>query len=450
MSAPRRARTRAMKFREVLLVIVLILGGLVLYQVKTGHWNLDWNWNWADDFGFAGQEVVTEETKTIEAPLPAAIEIENGNGRVEVRGGDQDFVQLTFKKVVWRRTKEEAQEIADQLKYILITAADKLTLGTNRDEFRKKNFETSFVLTVPRSMLVGVTNAYGLVRVEGVRETTVRNRNGEVYVANVGGPCVLETSYEDLEAREIKGDCRIVSKNGDVLAASVAGDLSVETTYARIRVEDVGGKADLRAHNTSVEALRVAGAVTVDTSYEKVTLVDVGPAKVSGHNMAVAASHVRGDLEVRTSYEPVRIDGVEGRLLVDASNAAVTAKGVAGPAITVTTSYENVTLIDFAAETHVVCRSGQVTLEPRDLKNALDVRNENGAIDLLWPSGEKARLEARSKGGSVKWGLTDRPDIDETNGVSLIKAFTANASAPLVFLSTTYDNIRIQEGGRRF
>ena len=438
-----------MKFREVLLVIVLILGGLVLYQVKTGHWNLDGDWGWANDIGF-GQEVVTEETRTIEAPLPPAIEIQNGQGRVEVRGGDQDFAQLTFKKVVWRRKKEEAQEIAGQIKYTLTTAADKLTLSTNRDEFPKKNFETTFVLTVPKSMVVSVTNAYGFVRVEGVREATVRNRNGEVYASNVDGPCVLETSYDDLEAREIKGPCRIVNKNGSVLAASVTGDLIVETSYARIRVEDIGGKADLRASNTSVEALRVAGAVTVETSYEKVTLADVGPAKVVGHNMAVVAGKVRGDLEVRTSYESVRVDGVEGRLLVDANNAAVTATGVAGPTISVTTSYDNVSLTDFSAETTVVCRNGNVTLEPRDLKSALDVRNENGAIDLVWPSGEKARLEARSKGGEVKWGLSDRPDVDETDGVSLVKAFSANAAAPLVFLSTTYDHIRIQEGGRRF
>jgi DUF4097 and DUF4098 domain-containing protein YvlB len=428
----------------------LILGGLVLYQVKTGHWSWDMNWSWGGDFGFGGQEVTAEETRKIEAPLPAAIEIQNGQGRVEVRGGDQDFAQLTFKKVVWRRNKEEAQKIADQIKYTMTTSAGKLALATNRNEFRRKNFETVFVLTVPRAMVVDITNAYGPVRVEGVRGATVHNRNGEVYASNVDGPCVLETSYDDLEARDVKGPCRIVNKNGDVLAASVAGDLSVETTYARIRVEDIGGKADLRASNTSVEAMRVTGAVTVDTSYDKVILTDVGPAKVSGHNMAVTAGNVRGDLEVRTTYESVRIDGVEGKLLVDAHNAPVTAKGVGGSSISVTTSYENVMLADFSAQTSVICRNGNVILEPRDLKSAMDVRNENGAIDLLWPSGEKARLEARSKGGSVKWGLADKPDVDETNGVSLVKAFSADAAAPLIFLSTTYDDIRVREGGRRF
>jgi hypothetical protein len=80
----------------------------------------------------------------------------------------------------------------------------------------------------------------------------------------------------------------------------------------------------------------------------------------------------------------------------------------------------------------------------------MDVRNEYGTIDLVWPSGETARLEARSKGGSVSWGLAERPDVDQTNGVSLVKAFTSSAGSPLNYLSTTYDNVRIEEGGRRF
>ena len=438
-----------MKFKEILLVVVLVLAGVVLFQFKTGHWSLD-DVNWGDDIGILHQEVTAEETRTIEVPLPPAIEIVNGQGWVEIRGADQDFVQLTFKKVVWRRKEEDAREFAGQIKYTLTAAADKLTLSTNRDEFRRKNFETGFVLTVPRSTVVRVTNGYGTVRIEGVKEATVRNRHGEVYASNIDGPCVLETSYDDLEAGDIRGACQIVNSHGDVRAFAVTGDLQVGTSYARIRVEDAGGKADLGGSNTDVEARRVAGPVTVDTSYEKVLLDDVGPALVTGHNMAVTAGNVRGDLEVRTSYEPVKITDIQGKLTVDAQNASVAATGIAGPSISVRTSYENVSLADFAAEVSVVNRNGGVTLQPRDLKRGLDVRTEHGPIELLWPSGERARLEARSKGGSVSWGLADKPDVDETNGVSLIKAYSGETGAPLVFLSTSYDDIRIMEAGKRF
>jgi DUF4097 and DUF4098 domain-containing protein YvlB len=410
-----------MKFREVLLVVVLILAGLVVYQVQTGHWNLDFNWG--DDFAGFGREYASEETRTIDAPLPPAIEVVNGHGWVEVRGGDQQNVVLTFKKVVWRRTEEEAKDVADRLKYTLTTAADKLTLATNRDEFRKKNFETGFVLTVPRTMTVRVTNAYGIVRLEGIKEATVRNRHGEIFATDIDGPCTLETSYEDVEAQDIRGGCRIINSHGDVRAVSVMGDIYAETSYARVRIEDAGQKAEVRGSNVEADLRRVQGAVSVETSYEKVFLSDVGPAEIGGHHVAVAAENVRGDLDVSTSYEDVRATGVQGRLIVDAHNSSVTASGIG---------------------------NGNITLKPLDLKHGMDVRNEYGTIDLVWPSGETARLEARSKGGSVSWGLAERPDVDQTNGVSLVKAFTSSAGSPLIYLSTTYDNVRIEEGGHRF
>ncbi len=439
-----------MKFREVLLVVVLILAGFVIFQFKTGKWDLGGDWVWFEGFGL-GQEVMAEEQQTIAAPLPAVIEIQNGHGTVEVRGGDQDFAQLTFRKVVWRRKKEDAQALAARVRVTLTKAADKLTLGTNRAELeRRSSIETSFILTVPKSMIVQVTNSYGPVRIEDVAQATVRNSHDQITASGVAGPCVLESSYDDIEADGIKGTCRIVNSHGDVRAGTIGGDLTIATSYARIRVDGAGGTADLRGPNTDIEALRVAGAVTVDATYEKVVLGDVGPAKVTGHNMEVAASNVRGDLEIRTSYEPVRVDGVAGRLVVEANNADVTAIRVDGPSVSIKTSYENVSLTDFTGPATVVSHNGNITLQPRDLKGAIDVRNENGDIDFVWPAGEKGRLEARSKGGSVDWGLPGQPDVNETNGSSLVKAFSSDLTAPLVFLSTTYDTIRIQEGPRKF
>jgi len=437
-----------MKFREVLLVAVLILAGLVVYQVQTGHWSLDFNWG--DDFIGYGREFSYEETRQIDAPLPAVIEIENGHGWVEVRGGDQDNVQLTFKKVVWRKTEEEARDIAGRLNYNLTAASDRLTLATNRDEFRKKNFETGFILTVPRTMAVRVTNAYGVVRVEGVQEATVRNRHGELYVADIQGPCTLETSYEDIEAQRIQGDCRITNKHADVRAVSVAGDLWIETSYARVRVEDAGQKADIRGSNVDVDARRVAGTVSVDTSYEKVFLSDVGPATVRARHTAVTAENVRGDLDVQTSYEPVQASKIQGDFLVSASNSDVSAAGVEGARIAISSSYENIILDDFSAEVTVVLHNGNVVLKPRDLKHGMDVRNEYGTIHLAWPADETPRCEARSKGGEIEWGLSEKPDVEQTNGVALIKAFTANSDSPLIYLSTTYENIRIEAASRKF
>jgi DUF4097 and DUF4098 domain-containing protein YvlB len=441
-----------MKFREVLLVVVLILAGFVFFQFKTGRWDIngDWNWDWPGGFGPFSREVTAEETQTIEGPLPAAIEVENGHGWVEVRGADQETVQLTFKKVAWRRTEEEAKDIVARLKYTVTKAADKLTLATNRDDFARKSFETAFILTVPRAMSVRVVNGYGVVRIDGVAAATVRNSHGEVFVSDIKGACGVETSYEDVEVQRITGECRVTNKNGDVRAGTVGGDLWIETSYAEVDVEDAGGKADIRGSNVDVDARRVAGAVTVDTSYERVYLADVGPAEVTARNAAVTAEDVRGDLKIQTSYGPVQATRVRGDLVISAENAAVTANEIGGAKIDVATSYEKVSLARFSAEVTVVNRNATVSLGPLDLKHGMDVRNEYGEIQLGWPEGESARLEAQAKGGTVHWGLAEKPDVDQTNGTSVIKAFSARAAAPLIFLATRYDDIRIEPAARKY
>jgi DUF4097 and DUF4098 domain-containing protein YvlB len=432
-----------MRFREVLLVIVLLLAGVVIYQAQTGKWDL--HFGWEDGVFGAGNEYGFEESRTIEAPLPATLEITNSHGWVEVRGGDAEAVQLTFKKRVWRKDEAEAKEIADKLHYKLDRTADRLSLSTNRDEFTKRNFETGFVLTVPRRMTVRVTNSYGTVKVEAVKEADVRNRHGEVSASEIDGPCRLESSYEAIEARNLGAGCEVVNKHADVSLSKVAGDVRVEAPYSAVRIEDAGGKAEVTGGHTAVEIRRVQGDVSVESSYEDISLSGTGGARVRARHAPVEASDVRGDLDVQTTYEPVTARNVAGSFWVFGHNVRVTADGVGGREITVTTTYEGVDLSGFSAALKVSVRHGNITLRPNALGSPMDVRGEYSAIDFFWPAGGTAPLEAQSRGGNVSWGLPGKPSLEKSNGTSVVKAFVENAGRPGVTLSTTYGDIRIEE-----
>ncbi len=437
-----------MRFREILLLGVLLVAGFVVYQVQTGGWDLRFDW---DDelFGF-GREHSYEETRVFEAPVPSALEVQNGNGWVEVRGGDQDHIALTFRKIIRRRSEEDARDVAGQLQYTVRRNEARLELGTNREEFRRRNFETGFILTVPRGTTVEIVNAHGPVRAEGVAGLIVRNRHGKLFVADIGGPCTLETSHQAAEVQGIEGDVAITNKHAQVRVSNVSGDLRVETSYARARVEDVGGRAEILGRHMEVEGRRIKGPVKVETSYQQVALEDVGPAVVRARHSSVAAETVRGDLDIETSYQRVRATDVQGNLIVSSRNGSVSATRIGGEAVSVRTSYANVELDGFSAEASVVLRNGNAVLKPLDLKHGMEVRNEHGMILLDWPSGEVARLEARTRGGSVDWGLEVRPDAVISNGSSVLKAFQDRADLPLVFLGTTYADIRVKEGGRTF
>jgi DUF4097 and DUF4098 domain-containing protein YvlB len=438
-----------MRFREVLLVVFLLAVGVVVYQAQTGRWDLHFGW-WEDDFFGWGKSYAFEETQTIQAPLPAGLQVTNSHGWIEVRGADQETIQLTFQKKIWRRDEAEARDVADKLHYKLDRTADTLLLSTNRDEFTRRNFETGFVLTVPRRMAVTVNNSYGPVMIKAAKEADVTNRHGKISVSEVEGRCNLEGTYEDIEASNLKADCRVVGSHADITVLSAAGDLRAETSYADIRFEDIGGKAEIVGIHSPVDGRRVKGSVSVETSYETTVLADVGAARVRSRHGEVETSNVHGDLDVRTSYEPVKARNVDGNLRVEGNNVEITAADIKGREISVATSHENVDLSDFSANVKISLRHGNVTLVPADLKFPLEVQAEYSNIDLSWPAGETSPLEAQSRGGSIHWGLPGKPSLEKTNGTSLVKAFVENANRPGVTLSTTYGDIRIEEKRGKF
>jgi hypothetical protein len=436
-----------MRFREVLLIVALLAVGFVVYEAQTGRWDLHFGW---DDDGFGwGKAFTFEESQTIPAPLPSSLEVVNSHGWVEVRGADQATVQLTFQKKVWRRDEAEARAVANKLHFKVERSGDRLTLSTNRDEFTRRNFETGFILVVPRGMAVSIINSHGPAKVEAVREADVRNSHGTIFAADIAGPCRLEGTYEDIEASNLKAGCQVIGSHADVKVGPVAGDLGVETSYAEIRIEDIGGKAEITGTHVAVDGRRINGPVSVDTSYEKISLADVGAARVRARHSSVDATDIRGDLDVQTTYEPVRARNVAGSFLVSGTNVEVSASTVRGREISVTTTHENVDLADFSAKVLVSIRHGNITLGPSDLKSPLEVRGEYANIDLYWPAGETSPFEAQSRGGSIHWGLSSKPSLEKTNGTSLVKAFVENADKPGVTLSTTYGDIRIEEKGRK-
>jgi DUF4097 and DUF4098 domain-containing protein YvlB len=430
-----------MRFKEILLVIVLILAGAAVYEYQTGgfHFNFDGE----DGFFGAGKEYSAEETQTYTAPLPARLEVRNGHGFIDVRGTDEETIRLTFKKRVWRRTEDQAKEVAGRLRFVLEKSGDVWTLSTNREEFDRKNFETGFVLTVPRHLAVVLTNSYGAVVIGEVKDVQVRNRHGEVTARDIEGNADLETTYEDLEARNIKGECRVVNAHADIHIQSVEGGVRIDHRYGTVRAEDLAKTLEVDAEHAEIDARRVQGTVSVDTSYEKVILTDVGGARVTAVHAPVEADNVRGSLDVQTTYEPVKVSGVTGDLIVRGKNASVTASDIGGQAITIDTSYEDIEVSGFSAKTIISLHNAHIVLKPSDLRFGMDIRNSYGDIELVWPAGADSPVDAQSKGGNVHWGLAVRPDLEQSNGTSVVKAFSASAGKAPVVLATSHGDIRI-------
>ncbi len=423
-----------MKFREIVLLLFIICAGTCVYFIETGgvgNWFMMNGWNSSDFVVFPGKEFAYEETRTFAAPLPAGLEIDNGHGWVELRGEDRDDIKVVFKKRIWRRDEADARQTAAGLRMTEARKDGSLVLGTNREVIKRKNFETGFIVSVPKALKVTIRNGHGTVDAASVAELVVENRHGKVVASDIAGRWDLKTGNDDIEARMMAAGGRARCEHGLIKLRDIGGDIVVSGEYNQVSVEGV------------------RGTVEIDSSHEDISVIDAGKTKVTTRNASVKAEKIHGDLAVTTSHDSVRVSDIEGSLSIEGGNVAVDANRVAGPSIRLSTSYEDAAVAGFSGRLEVSLRNGNLVLKPDSLKNGMTVNAENCAIDLYWPDEAAAPIEARSKGGEISWELRDKTDLQTSNGTSVVKAFGGAAGAPISII-TTYGDIRIIPGAKSF
>lgn len=430
-----------MRGREIVLLILIIAAGVFFYHAQTGK--IDWDLDWGDGFVFGHEEFVFEETQDIAPPLPPLLQLTNRHGDVEVQGWTEDRISITFEERIWRRNEEQANEVAGRLRMILDQNEQALTLSSNREDFRRKNFETNFRISLPASMEVKVDNAYGVVRVADVRRADIHNRHDDVIVSGIEEGLILENSYDDVEVSDVRGDCRISSRHADVMASDIQGLLRITHRYGRVRCEDAAQDVTIDGSHTEVFGKNLAGQTEIQSSYEKIVLNDIGPAVIRTNHSPVEISGA-DSLDLIDRYSRVTLAGIRGNVKIEGKSLQVSGRQMTGDEIFISTSYERVELIEFSGKTRITMKHGRAELQPVRLTQPVDVRGDYTDILFSWPAGARNPLEARANNGEIRWELPYELVEEKTNGLQVIKAFQEDADKPSVYLSTSYGTIRIE------
>ena len=434
-----------MKAKGIILLFVIVAAGIFFTHVQTGKIDLEW-----DDFiAFDFNEYTYQETQVIEPPLPAALKVVNSHGEVEVMGAETDRITFVFEKTVWRRNEEKAKEVADRLHPVVTKGDANVTITTNRSEFKRRNFETNFRITVPAGLAVEVTNSYGPVKAERVGEVAVDNPHGDVTVTNIQGGALIENSYEDVKVSGLTSNCTIKSRHSDISLKEVTGEVNIDNSYGRVDLRNLSQRATITAPHTEIWLEDVAGPLEVRNSYEKISLRRVGPSRLEGSHSGVDAQVVNGNLEITDSYEPAVLKSVRGNLQINGEHVSVSAGDVVGDTIYISTSYEDVTLADFSGQTTVVLSHGNVILTPLSLTGPLEVRATYSPIRLFWPGEERYPVEAQTKSSEIYWNISGSVSTEEKDSLTIVRAFSDVTDKPRILLSTTYGDIEFEKGPLR-
>lgn len=431
-----------MKAKEIILLLFIIAAGVLFYHAHTGK--LDISWDWDDGFFFAYDEFVYEETEELEPPFPERLLLMNAHGNIDIQGSEEDKIMILFQKEIRRRNQEQADDVAERLRINIEKDTNQITISSNRDEFRRKRFRTSFTIFLPKEMVIKLKNSYGFVKVSGVKSADIINPHGEIMASNISENLAVENSYDDIEVDRVGSDCQIISRQSSISVGQIQGSTLITHRYGEIFLEDLAQEVTVDGSHSAVFGKNLSGPVEIETSYKKIDLIDSGPTIIRANQSPIKVEGITGNLEITNRYSQVDLKSIGGNVRVEGKDLNVFGSKITADEIFISTSYKDVELEDFSGKTSVFQSHGSIVLTPAPLTHSIEVKGSYAPITFNWPSGEKYPFEAQVKSGDIEWSLSEEPSLQVTNGQNIMKAFSEE-QAPLIRLSTSYRTIKIAE-----
>ena len=291
-------------------------------------------------------------------------------------------------------------------------------------------------------MDVKLKNSYGLVKVARVKSADIINPHGEIMASDISENLVLENSYEDVEVDNVGSDCQLSSRHSSVSVRHVQGSTLITHRYGDIILEDLGQDVTVDGSHSEVFGKNLTGPVEIESSYERIDLIDIGPTIIRANQCHTEIEGAEGKLDIKNRYSRVKLKSISGDVSVEGKDLAVYGAKITADRIDISTSYEDIELVDFTGETSIFQSHGSIILTPAPLTHPIEVKGSYAPITFYWPAGMKYPFEAQVKGGDIQWALPEEPSLRVTNGQSIMQAFSEEQS-PFIRLSTSYKTIRI-------
>lgn len=180
-------------------------------------------------------------------------ELESFNGSVEIRGWDQDRIEIAATKTA------SSRDLLDEIKIDISQSADGVRIRSVRPEGRHSNMGVSYVISLPRKTTMD----------------RVASSNGSIRIESVEGAAKLRSSNGSVRLSQVKGDLDASTSNGSIELTSFTGGAVLRTSNGAIRASGVRGYFDAQTSNGSIDASidEAAGrTVRASTSNGKIEL----------------------------------------------------------------------------------------------------------------------------------------------------------------------------------
>ena len=168
-------------------------------------------------------EAKDEWTRSFQLTPNGAVTIKNGNGKIEVIGGDGSSVNIVAERIVKASTEAAAKEQLTLLEMKEDVADDRVSIDSST---------RGISINVSRRINYKVTMPKGA-------SLTLVSSNGDIKVTNVGGTFSAEASNGQIIATGLQSGAKVTTSNGVIeLTFDKVGDggITAETTNGTIEL----------------------------------------------------------------------------------------------------------------------------------------------------------------------------------------------------------------------
>jgi DUF4097 and DUF4098 domain-containing protein YvlB len=305
---------------------------------------------------------------------------ETSFGSVSVAGADVADCNVIATICARAPTKEEAQELAGQVKIKLDPAGKTLIVRAEKPHLkRNRSISISYSITVPNQTGAKCSSSYGAVEFRNLNgDVNGNTSSGSIKGFNIQGSVQLQTSYGSVTCKDISGDnVKLKSGSGSITAESIKGSAELDTSYGSVSCKDFSG-----------------GDIKLKSSSGKITLLNAS----------------FGDCDAHTSYGSVRVDELRGKSIrLHSGSGSIDAGKTSADTIDVSTSYGRVTCEDIVcAELGAKSGSGNIDIvcapsAPADM--VAQVHSSYGNLDFVAPPDFAGQIELKTSYGSIKTAL---------------------------------------------
>jgi DUF4097 and DUF4098 domain-containing protein YvlB len=335
------------------------------------------------------------EEKKVQAGKTPRIFIENLRGNARITG----VADSTEIKVTGRKTVRALQQV----------------------DADKANTESPIEVSVDANNNV-------TIRTNQERVTSERRVSSELEIAVPKGATIeARGRYGDFEVNDIDGGLQVESDNAGIRAQNIAGNLRVNLRRSDvIRAVNVKGNVELRGRGEEIELENVGGEVTVEGFY------------TGEMNFRKLAKSFRFESE----NSNIRFASVPGEVRIARRWGLQTARR---SGIHVQSRSKDVQLSDFSDPVEIRLQRGDIELRPaRRTLGKMNVRTEEGQVDVFLPEGANFSLRAEVEKGNIENDYGSPLNVDESGRGA--RATGQVGTGPEVEVSTRRGSITLRKG----